>query len=141
MTKERSYLVIVAKEVRTVKGVIRSDGLWCFACGNVFDSDLLQNAGKHKFNQKVFFILILKKSHPRWNGPYYKDWYELWQSEESVKCENSIQVLTKFMSNPKHGPEWRSDSRNWCFHHTFRTKTLTWKHSMNEYKNCSYSNN
>ena len=34
--KERSYLVIEAKEVRTVKEVIRSDGLWRFACGDVF---------------------------------------------------------------------------------------------------------
>ena len=33
--KERSYLVIEAKEVRTVKEVIRSDGLWRFACGDV----------------------------------------------------------------------------------------------------------
>ena len=34
--KERSYLVIKAKEVKTVKEVIRSDGLWRFACGDVF---------------------------------------------------------------------------------------------------------
>ena len=33
MTK--SYLVIEAKEVRTVKEVIRSDGLWRFVCGDV----------------------------------------------------------------------------------------------------------
>ena len=33
--KERSYLVIEAEEVRTVEEVIRSDGLWHFACGNV----------------------------------------------------------------------------------------------------------
>ena len=37
--KERSYLVIEAKEVRTVKEVIRSDGLWCFACGDVWKED------------------------------------------------------------------------------------------------------
>ena len=30
------YLVIKAKEVRIVKEVIRSDGLWRFACGDVF---------------------------------------------------------------------------------------------------------
>ena len=35
MIKERSYLVIEAQEVRTVKEVIRSDGLWLFPCGNV----------------------------------------------------------------------------------------------------------
>ena len=36
MIKEISYLAIEAKEVRTVKEVIRSDGLWCFACGDFF---------------------------------------------------------------------------------------------------------
>ena len=33
--KERSYLVIEAKEVRTVKEVVRSDDLWRFACCDV----------------------------------------------------------------------------------------------------------
>ena len=36
MIKERSYLAIKAKEVRIVKEVMRSDGLWRFACGDVF---------------------------------------------------------------------------------------------------------
>ena len=35
--KERSYLVIEAKEVKTVKEVISSDGLWHFACGDVLE--------------------------------------------------------------------------------------------------------
>ena len=59
----------------------------------------------------------------------------------SVKCENWNQVLTKFLSNPKYDSERRSNSRNWCFHHTFRTKTLTWKHSVNELTNCLISHN
>ena len=42
--KERSYLVIEAKEVRTLKEVIRSDGWRRFACGDVlcrYDIDQL----------------------------------------------------------------------------------------------------
>ena len=37
--KEGSYLVIKAKEVKKVKEVIKSDGLWRFACGDVFFAD------------------------------------------------------------------------------------------------------
>ena len=33
--KERSYLVLKAKEVRIVKEVMGSGGLWRFACGDV----------------------------------------------------------------------------------------------------------
>ena len=41
MIKERSYLVIEAKEVRPVQEVMRSDGLWRFACGDVFSRNFL----------------------------------------------------------------------------------------------------
>ena len=33
---DQSYLVIKAKEVKIVKEVIRSDGLWRFACFDVY---------------------------------------------------------------------------------------------------------
>ena len=41
LIEERSNLVIEAKEVKTVKEVIRSDGLWRLACGNVYDEQKL----------------------------------------------------------------------------------------------------
>ena len=33
--KERSFLVTKAKEVKIVEEVIRNDGLWRFACGDI----------------------------------------------------------------------------------------------------------
>ena len=71
---------------------------------------------KHRFTPKKDEVPVKKFGKCYLDiGTILQLLYSLCMSSDiarSVKCENSIQVLTKFLSNPKYDSEWRSNSRN-----------------------------
>ena len=79
--------MIGAKDVRTVKEVIRSDGLWRFACGD------------------VFLLVFLRLWH--WNLEFLTEHKE--NVKNHVNEENSLPNWSKICPF-----DWQSFDLSWC---------------------------